>query len=287
MVGYPESLTDPSYSSQILVLTYPIIGSYGVPARPATLSPTEVNPGTLPAEFESSKIHVAALIVGSYNPAFSHYLAQSSLGSWLKEQGVPAIWGVDTRALTKRLREKGVTLGRVLARKDLANGGERGRKTVPALAPSGGLASIGGKLLAAVQGDSESKDHLSPSGTSTPKADWRENYQLVPFSDPNASNLVATVSVAEPVLYTPQKVSGVAPSVHPREGRPLRVIALDVGMKYNQIRCFTKRGIEVKVLPWVCLLPLVIFTATGKQRLTLDRSLSSELRLHQPREGAL
>lgn len=248
MVGYPESLTDPSYSSQILILTYPIIGSYGVPARPASLSPADVNPGTLPSEFESSRIHVAALIVGSYNPAFSHHLAQSSLGQWLKDENVPAIWGVDTRALTKRLREKGVTLGRVLARKDssIADGGA----AVPAVKPSTGLAKLGDKFLSAVTGEDHTGSRsASPSGAQA--ADWRTGFELVPFADPNATNLVAKVSVTEPILYTPQVVSGVAPSVHPREGRPMRVLALDVGMKYNQIRCFTKRGIEVKVLPWV------------------------------------
>ena len=111
MVGYTESLTDPSYEGQILVLTYPLIGNYGVPARP---SKEELN--ALPAEFESSRIHIAALIVGYYSEDFSHFLAKSSLGSWLKENGVPALFGIDTRALTKRIREKGSMLGKVLAR---------------------------------------------------------------------------------------------------------------------------------------------------------------------------
>ncbi|CED83139.1 carbamoyl-phosphate synth [Phaffia rhodozyma] len=241
MVGYPESLTDPSYSSQILILTYPMIGNYGVPARPSSLDPVDVNLPTLPVEFESSKIHVAALVVGAYHTSFSHYLAKSSLGKWLKDEGIPAIWGVDTRALTKKIREKGVMLGRVLARKDFTPSTQenRGRSLIAS------ISSLPERLL----GDA-SNASPTPSPSRQPSSEWREKYQVVPFSDPNFRNLVAEVSVKEPILYTPKGVSGVEPSVHPREGRPLRVLALDLGMKYNQIRCFTKRGIEVKVLPW-------------------------------------
>jgi len=120
MVGYTESLTDPSYEGQILVLTYPLVGNYGVPNRSVSLD-------ELPLAFESSRIHVAALIVGYYSEDYSHFLAKSSLGAWLKENGVPAIYGVDTRALTKKLREKGSTLGRVLARKPDAHAAEIAR----------------------------------------------------------------------------------------------------------------------------------------------------------------
>jgi carbamoyl-phosphate synthase/aspartate carbamoyltransferase len=202
MVGYTESLTDPSYEGQILVLTYPLIGNYGVPQRPDDML------DTLPAEFESNRIHIAALIVGQYTPDFSHFLAKSSLGAWLKENGVPAIYGVDTRALTKKIREKGSLLARVLAR------GRQGR-------PNGPLSR-------------------SPAVDS-----WRENYIDVPFYDPNQQNLVAAVSISAPRTYQPIS----KPRLHP-SGRTLRVIALDVGMKYNQIRCFINRGVEVKVVPW-------------------------------------
>ncbi|KXN91343.1 Protein pyrABCN [Leucoagaricus sp. SymC.cos] len=112
MVGYTESLTDPSYEGQILVLTYPLVGNYGVPECPPSLD-------DLPAEFESSRIHVAALIVGYYSQDYSHFLANSSLSTWLKENDIPALYGVDTRALTKKIREKGSMLGKVLARSGL------------------------------------------------------------------------------------------------------------------------------------------------------------------------
>ncbi|THH14748.1 hypothetical protein EW146_g5629 [Bondarzewia mesenterica] len=213
MVGYTESLTDPSYEGQILILTYPLIGNYGVPDRPSDIL-------TLPEDFESSRIHAAALVVGYYSEDFSHFLAKSSLGAWLKENNIPALYGVDTRALTKRIREKGSMLGRLLARKPGAPA-VRYRSLVP--------------------------DSLPTSRTASPSSSpaWREDYIDVPYRDPNTDNLVAAVSITAPRLYTPTTER----KLH-HSGRPLRVIAVDVGMKYNQIRCFTKRGVELKVVPW-------------------------------------
>ena len=120
MVGYPESLTDPSYRGQILVITFPLVGNYGVPSREAM----DELLGDLPAHFESSQVHIAGLVAASYcGEDYSHYLAQSSLGTWLKEQGVPAMYGVDTRELTKKIRQEGSMLGRMrLQTKALANG---------------------------------------------------------------------------------------------------------------------------------------------------------------------
>lgn len=111
MVGYPESITDPSYNGQILVVTFPLVGNYGVPSRDTM---DEVL-GDLPAHFEASRIHVSGLVVASYSGEdYSHHLATSSLGTWLKEQGIPAMYGVDTRALTKKIREKGSMLGKMV-----------------------------------------------------------------------------------------------------------------------------------------------------------------------------
>ncbi|XP_064487253.1 multifunctional protein CAD-like [Ornithodoros turicata] len=107
MVGYIESLTDPSYNRQILVLTYPLIGNYGVPAE------TKDSYG-VPLHFESHKIWAAGLIVGEYVAEYSHWDAEYSLSSWLKNNGVPGITGIDTRELTKRIREKGSMLGKIV-----------------------------------------------------------------------------------------------------------------------------------------------------------------------------
>ena len=106
MMGYPESLTDPSYAGQILVTTFPLIGNYGVPS-------TGVGADGLPLFMESDRIHPKGLIVADYSEEYSHWNAKESLSSWLKREGIPAISGIDTRRLTKLLREHGVMRGRI------------------------------------------------------------------------------------------------------------------------------------------------------------------------------
>jgi carbamoyl-phosphate synthase small subunit len=108
MTGYPESLTDPSYAGQILVTTFPLIGNYGVPD-------TGMGADGLPLFMESEKIHVKALVVADYSEEFSHWNARESLASWLKREKIPAITGINTRQLTKVLREHGVMMGRIEA----------------------------------------------------------------------------------------------------------------------------------------------------------------------------
>lgn len=154
MVGYPESVTDPSYRGQILVITFPLVGNYGVPSR-ETMDELLRD---LPAHFESSQIHIAGLVTASYSGEdYSHYLATSSLGTWLKEQGIPAMYGVDTRALTKHIREKGSMLGRMLLQKQqLTNGQTNG--------VSGGPQS---------------------------SKEWRSHFETIDWVNPNEKNLVA------------------------------------------------------------------------------------------------
>ncbi|MFC1597997.1 glutamine-hydrolyzing carbamoyl-phosphate synthase small subunit [Patescibacteria group bacterium] len=116
MVGYPEGFTDPSYQGQILTMTYPIIGNYGVPKGP----------------FESKGIKISGLIVQYYSEEYSHAEAVQSLGEWLQKDGIPAICDIDTRAVTKKLREHGVMLGQIVigddepvATKDIEDPNER------------------------------------------------------------------------------------------------------------------------------------------------------------------
>ena len=106
MVGYPESLTDPSYRGQILVLTYPLIGNYGVPENEKE--------DNLLRYFESNSIHVQGLIISDYSEMYSHWNAKKSLSEWMKEYNIPGIYGVDTRELTKKLRQKGTMLGKII-----------------------------------------------------------------------------------------------------------------------------------------------------------------------------
>lgn len=196
MVGYPDSLTDPSYEGQILVITYPIVGNYGVP-DPTVM---EEHLANIPKYFESNRIHVTGLVVSSYTEQFSHYLAKSSLGDWLKSQNIPAIYGVDTRHLTKHLRDLGSTLGRLCI----------------------------------------SNSTVSPTDIKL------IDFVLPEWEDPNLKNLVAKVSIKQPVLYKPTSVAQLLKS----DGTPVRILAIDVGMKYNQIRCFVNRGVELLVVPW-------------------------------------
>ena len=109
MTGYPESLTDPSYAGQILVATYPLIGNYGVP---------DTGGEPLPKFMESERIHVKGLVVADYSEKYSHWNAKGSLAEWLKREKIPAITGIDTRRLTKRLRECGVMRGRIVVSVD-------------------------------------------------------------------------------------------------------------------------------------------------------------------------
>jgi len=111
MVGYNESLTDPSYTGQILVFTYPLIGNYGVPDDTQDMD--------LPKHFESSKVHVSGLIVSDYSFSHNHWNSVRSLSAWMKGQGIPGLYGIDTRALTKKLREKGTMLGKIIADEDV------------------------------------------------------------------------------------------------------------------------------------------------------------------------
>ncbi|MBD3289953.1 glutamine-hydrolyzing carbamoyl-phosphate synthase small subunit [candidate division KSB1 bacterium] len=106
MVGYPETMTDPSYRGQILILTYPLIGNYGVPG--------DEREDSLMKFFESDRIHVSALVVTSYIEDHSHWNAKRSLSQWMQEHQVPGICGVDTRQITKILREKGTMLGKIV-----------------------------------------------------------------------------------------------------------------------------------------------------------------------------
>ncbi len=106
MVGYPESLTDPSYHGQILTLTYPLIGNYGVPNYR-----NGANKFGIPLHFESKSIKVTGLVIQELCQKPHHWASERTLDQWLRSEGIPGIFGIDTRRLTKKLREKGVMLG--------------------------------------------------------------------------------------------------------------------------------------------------------------------------------
>jgi carbamoyl-phosphate synthase small subunit len=111
MVGYPESMTDPSYKGQILTLTYPLIGNYGVPPKESE--------DDLLKFFESDKIQIQGLVISDYCEKPSHWNSVKSLSEWMQDEGIPGIFGVDTRELTKKLRTKGAMLGKIIVDKDV------------------------------------------------------------------------------------------------------------------------------------------------------------------------
>jgi len=168
MVGYPESLTDPSYRGQVLVFTYPLIGNYGVPRN-------EIADNIL-KYFESDKIQVQGLIIANYSEQYSHWNAEKSLSQWMQNDNIPGIYNIDTRELTKTLREKGTMLGKIINEKDNIN-----------------------------------------------------------FANPNDRNLVAEVSISEPVVYEKGKK---------------KILLIDCGVKNNIIRAFLRRNITVIRVPW-------------------------------------
>ena len=114
MMGYPESLTDPSYAGQLVTLTFPLVGNYGVP-------PFTFGAEGLPTFMESDHIHASAIIVSDYSEQYSHWNASESLAEWLKREQVPGITGIDTRELTKVLREHGVMMGQIIFDDDPTN----------------------------------------------------------------------------------------------------------------------------------------------------------------------
>uniref|UniRef100_A0A8C3JEF9 carbamoyl-phosphate synthase (ammonia) n=1 Tax=Calidris pygmaea TaxID=425635 RepID=A0A8C3JEF9_9CHAR len=169
--GYTEALTDPSYKGQILTLANPIVGNGGVPDTAA------LDEMGLRRFLESDGIKVSGLLVLDYSNEYSHWQAAKSLGEWLKEEQVPALYGIDTRMLSKLIRDKGTVLGKI-----------------------------------------------------------EFEGQPVEFADPNKQNLIAEVSTKEVKVYG--------------RGNPIKVVAVDCGLKHNVIRLLVKRGAEVHLVPW-------------------------------------
>ena len=142
MVGYTESLTDPSYSGPILCLTYPLVGNYGVPPQ-----------------FESAKIQASALVVSELAAEYSHAMAEKSLPQWLHEQAIPCLCGIDTRALTKRLRARGCMLGKIVREDDVAFDDPNRRNLVAEVSGARTVYSGGHKTVVLV--DCGAKDSIA------------------------------------------------------------------------------------------------------------------------------
>nr|MDO8134746.1 glutamine-hydrolyzing carbamoyl-phosphate synthase small subunit [Candidatus Njordarchaeum guaymaensis] len=186
MYGYNEALTDPSYWGQMLVFTYPLIGNYGVP------STREVDSWNLPKWFESDSIKVKGLVVHEFCESPSHWSSKSSLDEWLRSEGIPGICGVDTRALTKRLRVHGVMLG---------------------------------VLEVCDEGEELDLDRLLKVAQNV--------------EDPNSRDLVAEVSIREPVIYGDGG-----------DGSKPTVVLVDCGARTSIVRKLLERNLRVVKVPF-------------------------------------
>jgi carbamoyl-phosphate synthase small subunit len=183
MSGYVETLTDPSYRGQILVLTYPLIGNYGVPPRR--------NAGEITGPYESDRLQIQGLIVQNYSRDYSHHAATRSLADWLIEEDIPAVTGVDTRALTRHLRAAGTMKGRLFP--DDAEGFLGGtslrevdmhREVFRQVAPAS-VARFGGGDTSILLVDVGAKDNIVRSllkrGVTVIRAPWHDD--LLPYYD--------------------------------------------------------------------------------------------------------
>jgi carbamoyl-phosphate synthase small subunit len=204
MVGYTEALTDPSYSGQIMVLTYPLVGNYGVP----------------PA-FESARIQAAGLVVSELALEYSHAQAQKSLPQWLHEQGIPCLAGVDTRALTKRLRQQGCMLGKIVHEgEDVALDDPNQRNLVAAVSFSGREILFEGGNKTVVMVDCGAKgsilEELRARGLSVIRVPWNYDFLAEDFDAVLVSNgpgdptaCVATIRNLEKALRLKKPVMGI------------------------------------------------------------------------------
>lgn len=205
MTGYPESLTDPSYAGQLMTLTYPLVGNYGVP-------PFTLEPNGLATFMESERIHAEAIIVSDYSENYSHWNAVESLGDWLKREHIPGITGIDTRELTKVLREHGVMTGRIVFDDSMDNG----QLTIDNYGEVNYVDKVSCKDII-IYADEEAR-HF-PIGT--PKEELN-------------------VAIAQPhsqlsIVNSPLKK---------------KVVLVDCGVKHNIIRSLLSRDVEVIRVPW-------------------------------------
>lgn len=207
MVGYTETLTDPSYRGQLLTLTYPLVGNYGVP------DPSDRDEDGIPRHFESDRIQARGLVVHELSLTASHWRLSMTLDEWLHGHGVPGISGIDTRALTKRLREGGV----MMAALAVAAPGDK----VDADAVRKGLAS-------ARRYDSE--EFMGEVSTAS---DVRYGVRAPPPGQPPARS--------------DQPAGGTSPSQADARGP---VVVIDTGAKNAIIRSVRRLGYGVVRVPW-------------------------------------
>ncbi len=224
MTGYPESLTDPSYAGQLMTLTYPLVGNYGVP-------PFSIEANGLPTFMESGKIHAEAIIVSDYSENYSHWNAVESLADWLKREHIPGITGIDTRALTKALREHGVMMGRIEFDEECRMKNEESG----CAAATHGNSSFGGEA---------DMLHSSLSYGDVNYVDRVSCKDIIVYA--GAVSKTFPVSTPKEELNTELNSSFFIPHSSLKK----KVVLVDCGVKANILRCLLRRGVEVIRVPW-------------------------------------
>ena len=227
MTGYQEMLTDPSYAGQIVVSTYPLIGNYGVNRQ----------------DFESRRIQVAGFVVREECPAPSHWQSTGTVAEFLASQGVPGIAGVDTRALTRRLRQVGVMMGTITCDETPEQALARLRELPrydsfdfvrEVSTPSPYVWSDGGPVPVARSQEDEGNPWF-PSGGSGPVLSHVEGVSPQFFPLP----LLSLGEGDRPVLSLPKE--GEVPRCH--------IVALDCGLKFNILRSLRRLGCAITAVP--------------------------------------
>lgn len=211
MTGYPESLTDPSYAGQLMTLTYPLVGNYGVP-------PFTIEANGLATFMESERIHAEAIITSDYSEEHSHWNAVESLSDWLKREKVPGITGVDTRELTKVLREHGVMMGKIVFDDE------------PDRIPEADYSGV------------NYVDKVSCKEIVCYVGNESRTFSI----DTPVAQLNSEINALNSAFNTGRSESDNIPDDLPFK----RVVLVDCGVKTNIIRCLLKRRVEVIRVPW-------------------------------------
>ena len=211
MNGYLETLTDPSYFGQIVTQTFPLIGNYGI----------------ITPDFESSKIHVRGYIVRSWCEEPSNFRCEGEIDAWLKKQNVIGLYDIDTRALTKVLREAGVMNGMIIA-----GDSEEAKKNFAALEDEAAKA----KLLEQIKAYKIEKavETVSCAAVQIEK---------------DAQSVFAECAKYKAVPVRADGTKENDPEVAMKDGKGKKVVLWDFGAKANIRRELLKRGLEVVTMP--------------------------------------
>jgi carbamoylphosphate synthase small subunit len=252
MVGMPEALTDPSFHNQILVLTFPLQGNYGIPDVDAR--DRDGDGLGLPRHLESGRVHVAGLVVSQYaGEEVHHWQANSTLAAWLRRWNVTALTGVDTRSLTKRLRDQGTKGGRLVfageegggAGKSAGNGaGSAAGGSARGGAGGGGAGSGGEGRDGGDGGRGSRKVNLVDEVTRLPGRGLVAYHTYPPRQSTTHRSARKAAQEAVAQSSSQGSLSGVAPLAAPH------VLLVDCGAKLSILRALLDRGVAVTVVPW-------------------------------------